>query len=69
MTLETIVKRTVETVEPLVAERQHELAVDCGDPALEIDVDATRLVQVLSNLVDNAAKYTDCGGHIEFVGQ
>jgi len=67
VTLETIVKRTVETVEPLVAERQHELAVDCGDPALEIDVDATRLVQVLSNLVDNAAKYTDCGGHIELL--
>jgi signal transduction histidine kinase len=66
VTLETIVKRTVETVEPLVAERQHELAIDCVNPALEIDVDATRLVQVLSNLVDNAAKYTDCGGHIEF---
>ncbi len=67
VTLEAIVKRTVETVEPLVAERQHELAIDCGDPALEIDVDATRLVQVLSNLVDNAAKYTDCGGRIELV--
>jgi len=66
VTLETIVKRTVETVEPLVAERQHELAVECGNPVLEIDVDMTRLVQVLSNLVDNAAKYTDCGGHIEF---
>jgi signal transduction histidine kinase len=63
--LGAIVQRTVETVEPLVAERQHELSVDCPDPALEVDVDATRLVQVLSNLIDNGAKYTDCGGRIE----
>jgi signal transduction histidine kinase/ActR/RegA family two-component response regulator len=61
----TLVQRTVETVEPLVAERLHELAIDCADPALEIEVDATRVVQVLSNLIDNAAKYTDCGGRIE----
>ena len=69
ITLETIMKRTVETVEPLLAEKQHEFAVNCADPALQIDVDATRLVQVLSNLVDNSVKYTDCGGRVELAAR
>jgi CheY-like chemotaxis protein/anti-sigma regulatory factor (Ser/Thr protein kinase) len=33
-------------------------------PPLEIEADATRLVQILCNVINNAARYTDCGGRI-----
>src|SRR5262249_43958618 len=46
-------------------ERQHRLHVDIRDDAAIVDGDLTRLVQVLGNLLNNAAKYMDPGGSIE----
>ncbi|MEJ1966940.1 MAG: HAMP domain-containing sensor histidine kinase [Gammaproteobacteria bacterium] len=60
----TIVARAIETIQPLIAEQRHELTVDVSDEALEVEGDLTRLTQVLGNLLNNAAKYTDPGGSI-----
>jgi signal transduction histidine kinase len=69
VTVQSILQRTIETIEPLVAERRHKLAVICDDPEAVFNVDSTRLIQVLSNLVDNSAKYTECGGRIEIAAR
>ena len=61
----TIVSRAIETIQPLLAEQHHELVVQVPDEPLEVDGDLTRLTQVLGNLLNNAAKYTDPGGRIE----
>jgi signal transduction histidine kinase len=60
----TVVTRAIETVQPLIARQTHELLVDMPDPALEVEGDLTRLTQALSNLLNNAVKYTEAGGQI-----
>jgi signal transduction histidine kinase len=60
----TIVARAIETIQPLIAEQRHQLTVDVSDDVLEVEGDLTRLTQVLGNLLNNAAKYTDPGGTI-----
>jgi signal transduction histidine kinase len=60
----TIVARAIETIQPLIAEQRHELTVDISEEHLEVEGDLTRLTQVLGNLLNNAAKYTDPGGSI-----
>src|SRR5688572_18534629 len=60
----TIVARAIETIQPLIADQRHELSVDVAEDGLEVEGDLTRLTQVLGNLLNNAAKYTDPGGKI-----
>jgi signal transduction histidine kinase len=60
----TVVSRAIETIAPLIAEQRHELTVEVSDESLEVEGDLTRLTQVLGNLLNNAAKYTDPGGQI-----
>ena len=62
--MRAIVERGVETVRPLIEQRRHELAVHLPPSPIWIDGDATRLEQVVVNLLNNAAKYTDEGGQI-----
>ncbi len=62
--MRAIVERGVETVRPLIEQRRHELDVHLPPAPVWIDGDATRLEQVVVNLLNNAAKYTDEGGHI-----
>ena len=54
---------------PLVEARRHRLAVPCPPSRSRLEADPVRLAQVLGNLLDNAAKYTDPGGHIELTGR
>ncbi len=60
-----ILARAIEASQPTVAEYKHVLEVNCPDETLQIEGDMTRLVQVLGNLISNAAKYTNPGGKIE----
>lgn len=62
--LNTVVASAVETTLPLIEARQHALVVDLPESLLEIEIDATRIAQVLGNLLNNAAKYTPVGGNI-----
>ncbi|MGZ5228390.1 MAG: hybrid sensor histidine kinase/response regulator [Burkholderiales bacterium] len=54
----------VEVVQPLIDERKHRLNVLPLSQSTSVEGDAGRLVQIVSNLLDNAAKYTDPGGEI-----
>jgi PAS domain S-box-containing protein len=59
-----IVASAVEQSQPLIAHRGHQLTVSGDSGDTRIVGDAKRLVQVLVNLLNNAAKYTPNGGHI-----
>jgi PAS domain S-box-containing protein len=63
--LRSVVERAIETSTPLIQSAQHQLHVDVPADAVWVDVDALRMAQVFSNLLNNAAKYTDMGGRIE----
>ena len=59
-----VVRNAIETSEPLIRARHHLLSVSLPGEALWLDGDPVRLAQILANLLNNAAKYTDEGGQI-----
>jgi PAS domain S-box-containing protein len=62
--LRTIVDSALETSRPLIDRSGHRLSVTLPSQALVLYADPTRMAQVLSNLLNNAAKYTDRGGRV-----
>jgi PAS domain S-box-containing protein len=62
--LETVVRNAVETSEPLMQAAHHTLSVELPDEPLWLQGDPVRLAQILANLLNNAAHYTDDGGAI-----
>jgi signal transduction histidine kinase len=62
--LAAIIARAVETVRPTIDARRHELTLDLPDEILTVDGDKTRLVQVVANILHNAAKFMDAEGRI-----
>jgi len=64
ITVASALSSAIEASRPLLDERRHALSVDLGSEPLAIDADPVRIAQVFSNLLNNAAKYTEPGGHI-----
>jgi PAS domain S-box-containing protein len=62
--LKTVATMALETCAAQVEGSGHTLVVELPAEPIELDADVTRLVQVLSNLLNNAAKYTPVGGTI-----
>ena len=65
--LAEVVAAAVEQVTPMIEERRHRLRVSDRSDALSLEVDPTRITQVVANLLHNAAKYTPEGGEIDLV--
>jgi len=62
--ISTLLETATETVAPLMREKHHELSIVRSQAPAYVTADPGRLVQVLSNLLINAAKYTHAGGRI-----
>jgi PAS domain S-box-containing protein len=63
--LNSLVKDAVEAARVSIEEGRHALEIKVPDEAVLLEGDGTRLVQVLQNLLNNAAKYTPAGGLIQ----
>jgi len=62
--LNEVVAQATETARPLIDARRQELSINTGREPIVVHADASRLAQVIGNLLNNAIKYTDEGGRI-----
>jgi PAS domain S-box-containing protein len=62
--LASVIETAVETARPGIDTKRHKLVIDVPEEPVQIAADPLRLSQVLSNLLTNAAKYTDPDGEI-----
>lgn len=65
--LASIIYQALEACRPLAEGSKHQVSVALPPSAIHLHADPVRLVQVFSNLLNNACKYTEPGGRIEFV--
>jgi len=59
-----LVARSLETVDPMIRRKRHQVSITASRDGLHVNVDPERLVQCLGNLLTNAVKYTEPEGHI-----
>ena len=67
--LSEVIKAAIETAQPLIAAREHRFEVEVPPEPVVFQADPLRLAQVLSNLLTNAAKYTNSGGSIRLTAE
>ena len=65
VSLQALVAAAIEPARPLIEAKHHALEVALPTAPVELEVDPLRMSQALSNLLTNAAKYTDAGGIIK----
>lgn len=65
--LSTVVESAVEASRPLMTTAGHQFTVTMPGAPIWLHADPTRIAQIVSNLLNNAAKYTPRGGRIELV--
>jgi len=68
VTLQTIVAEALETARGVIDPRGHAVSVSLPEEPLRFEADPTRIIQIVGNLLDNAAKYTPRGGEISVRG-
>ena len=64
-----VVARAIETSRPLIEMRGHALSVEIASGPLRVDGDVARLTQALTNVLCNAAKFTEPGGQVTVVAE
>ncbi len=64
-----VIHRALELVEPMLREKRHALFTDLAAANLQVNGDLHRLIQVIGNLLNNAAKYTPPGGTIHLASR
>jgi len=69
VTLRNIIDTAVENTRPIIERQSHQLTVSLPSETVHLFVDPTRLAQVFSNLLNNAAKFTDANGEIRIVAR
>lgn len=62
--LTLLIKDAVQAVQPQLDSYGHQLTIDCANSPMVVEGDATRLLQIMENLLANAAKYTPARGEI-----
>jgi PAS domain S-box-containing protein len=62
--LRMAINHAAESVRPLMDARKHDFSVSLPTKPIWVEADPARMEQVVVNLLNNAAKYTDTGGHI-----
>jgi signal transduction histidine kinase len=67
--LQDVLAFAVETCQPTIEAAQHRLVIDVADDPIWLDADFARVVQIVSNLLNNAAKYTPPGGDVRLTAR
>ena len=68
-TLQEAIDQALETSRPLIESRSHTLTVNVTSQKIVVEADLIRLTQIFANVLNNAAKYTEPGGHITLMAE
>ncbi|MDB6163236.1 MAG: chemotaxis protein methyltransferase CheR [Xanthomonadaceae bacterium] len=69
VTLQSVLDNAMEAAQPCIAEHGHRLSVSLPPQTVWLSADPARMAQVFSNLLNNAAKYTNHGGTLELIAR
>ena len=69
ITVQQVVTRAIELARPTLEARRHEFELELSEEPLPIDADPARMIQAITNLLDNSAKYTAPGGRVRLLAR